>query len=212
MKTRYKKDRHPETGRFEVPMASHGRTYKLVKRDQSVEAPWYLRIAHKGKDHWRSTDTNDAELAQNKARTLLTAILEGDSALLESTKLRDPLKYATVAQVCEIYERLATVVRPRGPVNTLRSILRIVFGPEADLDARTMDRLTGKVVRDYQANAVGAVRTRELETPEYRAALRRAQYSANSTWNQARSVFVPRMMVQYRDAGLVFPAGFEIEF
>lgn len=209
---RYKKDINPANGRFELPVVYLGREYKLSKREQSPAAPWYVRIERKGKAYLRSTDTADAELAQNKAKTLLGAILNGDKTLLESTKLRDPLKYATVAQVCDTYERLATVVRPRGPVNTLRFILRTVFGEKVVVDEITTDRLTGKVVRDYQANAVAAVRTRDLDTPEYRAALRRAQYSANSTWNQARSVFVPGMMAKYRDAGLVFPANFEAEF
>src|ERR1041385_2180001 len=149
---RHKKDINPDSGRFELPLAHLGRLYKLVKREQMVHAPWYVRVERKGKGYLRSTDTFDPELAQNKAKTIIDAILNGDSVTLQSTKLRDPLKYATVGQVCGIYERLATVVRPKGPVNTLQSILRNVFGDEAEIDAITVDRLTGKVVRDYQAN------------------------------------------------------------
>jgi integrase len=209
---RYKKDINPANNRFEVPMTWQGRACKLVKRDQSPDAPWYLRKAHKGRDYWRSTGTNEAELAQNKAKTLLGAIFNQDTAWLDSTKLRDPVKYATVDQVCPIYEQCSTVVRPRGPVNTLRSILRNVYGQDTDVGKLTMDKLTSKVVADYQSNVVKAVREQDLSTDEHREALRRAQRTANSTWNQARCLFVPAMMAQYRNAGLHFPPNFEVDF
>src|SRR6266511_6394444 len=112
---RYKKDINPQSGRFEIPITHDGRQYVLFKREQSSNAPWYLRVEHKGKPYWRSTNTPDAELAQNKAKTLIAAILNENQQTLDAARLRNPLQYSTVGQVCELYERLATVVRPRGP-------------------------------------------------------------------------------------------------
>jgi len=209
---RYKGDINPVNGRFEVPLIFNGRTYKLWKKEQTTEAHWYLRVTRKGTDIWRCMETNDADAARTKAPGFLDIIFNGDQAALDASRLRDPLKYATVAQVCALYEQLAKVVRPRDGIRSLCCLLRKVFGEAVNVLALTVDTLTGKVVRDFQACAVKSVRAQNLNTAEYRAALNRAQYSANSSWTQARALFLPALMAQYRDAGLVFPVAFETDF
>lgn len=211
---RFKKDINPANGKFEVPMAYVGRSFTLMKREQSAEAPWYLRMEHKGKAYWRSTDTADAELAQTKAKRLIDAILKEDTRLLEATKLRDPLKYATLGQVIGIYRSCAPIIRRTigSNVSALGVMIRSVRGEDVDVSAVTTDTLTGKMVREFQSAVVEKVRKQKLPAAAERTALARAQRSANSTWTQARSVFVPGMMAKYLDSGLVFPEKFETDF
>jgi len=213
---RHKNDLNAASGRFELPLAYAGRTYTLFKKGtQSADAPWYLRVTRKGKEIWRSCETNDAETARNKAAAHLELIFNGDQIARDAAKLRGAIKYATLGQICALYLQLSKVLNPKDPVSRLLCIVRKALGLDAlaDVAVLSVEILTGKLVRDYQGLAIKSVRDQKhLEVVEYRDALGRAQGTANSTWRQARAVFIPEMMAQYRDAGLHFPADFERDF
>lgn len=211
---RFKKDINPDNGRFEVPMEYSGRKVTLIKREQAPAAPWYLRLVYRGKPYWRSTDTDDGDVAVHRARGLMDAILNEDKETIEATKLRDPLKYASLKQVFDIYRAQAVVVRRTigGNISALRSMLRVVRGTEVDVEAVKVDELTARFVRDYQGKMIERVRSQKVAAQAERNALARVQRTANSTWLQARSIFVQDMMSKYRDAELVFPKEFETGF
>lgn len=209
---RHKQDINPENGRFEVPLTYDGRNLTLIKREQSKDAPWYLRIEHRRKPYWRSTDTTDAELALNKAKTLIKAILEDDSHTLQSTRLREPVRYAKLGEVCALFEKLTSVGDPKKTLSALRCLVRGAFGAEAVMEQVSTERLTAKAVRDFQANAVKRVREQKFNAAQQRAGLVRAQRTANSVWNQAHAMFKAELMAQYADAGLHFPDAFKTEF
>jgi hypothetical protein len=211
---RYPQDVSPQTGRFEVPLVHEGRLYHLIKREQSLIAPWYLRLGHNGKDVWRSTDTFDPELAKNKAKRLIDAVRSDDKWFLAETKLRDPVRYATLKQIFEVYRAKAAILHRtiENNIGALKAILRKTRGADLDVDGVTTAFLTGRLVRDFQGMAIEKVKTRKLPSKDERSEMARAQRTADSTWLQARSIFSSGMVDQYKDAGLVFPSGFETDF
>lgn len=229
---RHKGNINPTNNKFEVPFVHGGREYTLMKRDQAMNAPWYLRIRFRGKEYLRSSNTNDADLAISKAKKIVHAILHGDSRFLQETKLRDPVKYATLgpqralpapenqplpenqkvpSTVFDLYRAQAPVARGtvNGNINALCNMLRVVFGEDTDTEKVSVLQLTPAFVRAFQNKSVETVKAQKLAAAAERTALARAQRTANSLWNQARSLFIPAMMLKYRDAGLVFPADFD---
>lgn len=211
---RFAKDINPDNGRFELPFLYQGVVRTLIKRDQVADAAWQLRKTHKCKPCWRSTGTPDAELAVNKAKTLLDAIMAEDSHALQSSKLRDPLRYSTLNDVFDVYEAKAAIRRRtiNNNIGALKSICWKARGQGLSADELTTADLTGRLIRDYQGKAIEAVRGQKLAANAERAAMARAQRTADSTWMQARSIFSAAMMGRYRDAGLVFPSNFEADF
>lgn len=211
---RFSKDVNPGSGKFEVPLMHDGRAYSLIKRIQTCTAPWYLRLGYRGKDVWRSTDTCDAELAKNRAKTLIDAIRNGDKRWLAESKLRDPLRYTSLKDVFALYRVKATIIRRtiENNIGALKSIFRKTRTEDVDTEKLTTADLTGRLVRDYQSKSIDAVRAQKLNAGTERAALARAQRTADSTWMQARCIFSAGMMEHYKDSGLQFPAGFEADF
>lgn len=208
---RHKGNINPATNKFEVPFVHGGREYNLMKRQQTTDAPWYLRMWFRGKAYWRCSNTNDADLAVNKLKKIVDAILHGDSRFLSETKLRDPIKYATLGQVFEKYRTQSPVARltANANINALCNMLRVVFGENADTQSLLVTQLTPAFVRSFQNKTVEHVKEQKLPALAERLTLARAQHTANSLWNQARSLFIAPMMLKYRDAGLVFPADFD---
>src|ERR1043165_7269564 len=207
---RHRSNINPANNQFEVPFVHGGREYTLRKRKQPTDAPWVLRILFRGQAYWRSTNTNDAELAVSKAKPIIDAVLHGNKRFLNETKLRDPLKYATLGQVFEKYRVKAPIARHtvKANINAFTNMARVVFGQEAKVGELTVLQLTPAFVRSFQTKSIERVKAQNLAAAIERPALARAQRTANSIWNQARSLFTSSMMLNYRDAGLVFPDDF----
>jgi len=203
-----------DKGRWQLAVTVEGRSYNLIKRNQAADAVWYVRVEKGGTEHWRSTDTADPSVAAAVGRKIIVEIRAGNRQFLEETKLRDPVRYASVAQVLDLYAREAPVAHKTvlGCQSSMRSMLRAVLGPEADPATVIVTELTGKFVRDFQGGAVERIRKQKLSAAAERAAIVIAQRSANSTWTQTRSLFVAPMLARYKDAGLNFPDCFVADF
>jgi hypothetical protein len=202
----------PKNHKLTLQFAYGGRDYRLIKRKQITNAPWYLRKWFRGKAYWRSTNTNDAELAIHKAKAIINAILHSDFCFLTEIRLRDPDKRApTLSQVFDIYRRHAPVDPSIAVSNitALCSMVRVVFGETKDPLTLSVCCLTPAFVRSFQAKHVEHVNAEQIASAGEKLALLRAQRTVNNLWHQARSLFIASMMCAYRDAGLVIPADFD---
>ena len=128
---------------------------------QRVGVPsFYIRLRRQGKVHLLSTGTDVPAAAAKEAVRLITLILDGRWTDLDAVKLR--CDYATVGQVCKVYELGEMTRHPKHSTGRLRKVVRLALGrdPEAvkvnEIDRDMWDRFVvrlkeeakGRVERD----------------------------------------------------------------
>ena len=159
---------------------------------------YYARFQWQGKDIWRSTKFTTKDLAEPEAKKIYQVIVKGRTDALLKTRLKSP--YPTLKQITDTY-KVKSQIRKRtktNNINALRNICFQVLGQE--LDAVKVDVLTAKLVRDYQAQKVGAANTEKMRIS--------AEVSANSSLRQARSIFAKKVLHLYDDFTLPDLSGF----
>jgi len=199
-----------------------GKEYRIFKREEERSAPWYLYFEFQKERIKRCLASNVQETAIDAAKKIITAVKRGNWEALEETKLRskpDPdaaPRSSTIGQVIAAYDAAALDMQDgskRGNVNCLRNCLRRVTGKEADeeIDALSCDLLAdGDFARQYFRYALARAKAKQAEAEAKGATngqqlAARVKRSANSMLNQAKSVFRPKCMAIYRQAGLVLP-------
>jgi integrase len=182
------------------------KTFALHKRSETRDAPWYFKFAFRGVVYPRCLQTNDASIAQQRARLLhkeiTEAIIAGQFERLDGTRMRN-VGYSSWAEVEAAYlrypgRRPAPKTR-RGNINCLGKIMADM-GKALDVGAMTYDLLRAwKLQKAAFANGkqIDANHTRVLRT-------------SNSVLRQARSVFSDDMREYFtEDCRLKLPGSLD---
>ncbi|RMH30560.1 MAG: hypothetical protein D6692_01735 [Planctomycetota bacterium] len=145
---------------------------------------WQSRKVIKGREYTWSTKTGNRALAVRRARDHWAAVIAGEYALVDRQASRR--RCATLGEVVEAYLRWPTD-RPkrrtrRNNVSALRRVVELGQGRSWD-PSQPVTVLTAELVRAFQFARLREVHGAEPEVVE------RARFGANSTLNQARSVF-----------------------
>lgn len=185
-----------------------GKERKLYRRGTGPTAKWYLYMEHKKERINHCCGSVAKEAAIKTAKIKVDAVLDGFTETLRASMLRDPevkpeLVYATVQEIITAFEwepKEMGEQTERTNVNCLRLVLRRA------LDVEDVDKLSSAAVftadtaERYFSNAI---RRSKLESDQEGAA--RLKRSANSIFNQGKSLLRPKMLAAYRRAGLTLP-------
>lgn len=181
------------------------KTFKLFKRSDERDAPYYIEFVYRGKRYMRCLETPNAEEGQRRARirydAIVRAVQSDNYAALDKTKLRR-LAAGTVGQLLDAYQLAGVdaVLHTRNRNGkALQVILRSAF-PQEDTLKLPLFHING----DLAANYLAAAAARATAEPDQQAAIR-IRRTANSTLAQARAVFAPRARPTYEAKGLWAP-------
>lgn len=175
-----------------------GRNYRLFKREESKDAPWYFRIRVAGVRRARSLETNVAENAVAKARAMITASKgEKWTEFLQKTTARQVVT-VTRQDIYQLYRAYPN----RKPAASTRELnihaLDQILGPGNTLP--TADSLWNwkqQVLVSAAAETDPAQSAMAVRKDRHRQLLR----SANSRITQARSIFTADLQAHYKRAG-----------
>lgn len=174
-----------------------GREIVLFRRSARPDSPLCFRKQIQGRRRWVTTDTADLTEAQARALGLLRKIKAG--VWEERMLSRRPKGIPTVAQVIDAFSNGDVHVRPataRQYARCLRLIVRQATGRPA-LN-QPIDRLTGELVREWQAKRQGSDRVNFVDPAE-------SNTSINSILRQARGIFSKRAVESYQADGWTVP-------
>lgn len=172
--------------------------FTLFKRESDREAPYYVRFQYRGARYWRCTETHIEAKAQVEARKIREAVvadvIRGEADPGAATRLRGEA-VASVAELLAAYEAAPSVASPRtrlGNRNALCQLLRV--GKHGDDPARIPVSAIGEgLALDWFKFA--SRRAETAGTPRKALSIRR---SANSRFIQARSLFKPALLREYK--------------
>jgi integrase len=168
----------------------------IVKRD----GVWYWREQVRGKRYFQSLDTGDQSEARKRARMKAEAVKGGQWDVLRQTLLRSDV--TSVGAMCDAYmEIVARIGRPRSMRTRLGNVaclLRVVSvgGEVADPRSASAAVLTGRLAARYAERVLAAAEPGGEDS---------ARRTIASVLRQARSVVLPALDSDYRDAGVVLP-------
>jgi hypothetical protein len=204
----------------------------LRKLSDGTGECWRCEIQYNKKRYKRKL-LPDLEVSVMRAKELIDAARTGNIAVLEGTKHRHqsvpvepaPAKpvagIATIGQILEKYEEAkdleaadkVRVANGQALRNAIRRSLGMplpaktaTFAERAQLNAEINEMssaiFTERLARDYWR----AVRVEVNACKDDQAAAQRVRISRTSLLMQGISVFRPRCILRYRDAGLVLPS------
>lgn len=206
-----------------------GKEWKVFKREDRREAPYYVAPEKGGVRYRRCLGVNVQDLAEPKAKEVIELVLSGRIDELNEKKLRAPVKrtpagvvvpislakqIATVGQVIDAFEKEARgFLKGRTPgsyVNALRMVAREGLG-EPEMENRLVDRLrcdvfTGGLVARFERARLQALPAATEADEDAEDVRQRALTTINSIVRAARSVFKEKRRRAYvRDYGLLLP-------
>ena len=165
------------------------------------ERHYYFRFEYRGKRYPRCLETNDAEKAQARAKKIAAeikaAVQADDMKRLDGTRLRQPVT-ATVGELITSYLTSAGDADPgtrQQNVNALKQILGICY--TGDVTALSVAQINTTAARRWFEHA-----TEKAAAEKDQSAQLSLKRSANSRFVQARSLFTPRAIASYKDAGV----------
>ena len=164
--------------------------YRLFKRGEQEDSPWWIRIQHQGKRIGVSTSTADVVAAKKVAKKIAEEAVSGTWTAAE--KLIKPRggKLATLGQVL----KLADAENGRRLVDLVTTATG-----KKDVTALSTDTLTRALAGAFLARMQG------LQRPDYELP-HENNGSANATLRHAKAVFSKKAMLDYESAGLNLPS------
>jgi len=187
----------PKLGKVKFRVA--GREFTLRQRWAGKFAPWYLVGTINGKRFNHALGTNEAETAKQVAKVkFIQPALDKEWGIVDSNKKRR--HWATVGELLDAWRGLELGItdgHQRAAANALANVLRRAgfAAPEEE----SADVLCGRTARRF----FDAVNRECASLDQVTAASRKR--SANSVFNQAKSVVQVAALARYRDAGLNVP-------
>lgn len=176
-----------------------GREFTLRQRIAGKFAPWYLVGTINGKRFNHALGTNEAETAKQVARVkFIQPALDKEWGLVDSNKKRR--HWATIGELLAAWRGLELGItdgHQRAAANALANVLRRAGC--ATPETESADILCGRTARKF----FDAVNRECADLDQVTAASRKR--SANSVFNQAKSVVQVAALARYRDAGLNVP-------
>lgn len=176
-----------------------GKQYTLRKRTADRFAAWYFVSAVRGKRFNHALGSNDVRLAEQAARNkYIVPALQEDWQRVDAGKLKR--HFATVGEVLAAWRGMVLKNEEphrRAAANALLNLLRRVGFAQPEVVST--EQLTGRLVRRYFDAAGKACAGLE------QMAAARARSTANSLFNQAKSVFKAGALARYADAGIALP-------
>lgn len=198
-------DLPPAKNPFEDHFKHEGKTYRLYKRKETKDAPWYLYFEHQHKRYPRCLETNVKDNAIANARAIISAV-KGQkwkelAAAVAGTKLRQA-DFATISDILTEAEKNPEGLQSIGKsISAFRCILRAVHGESflqlsaTHINAALVSRYRRSILGDDDPDAPAGDRHEN----------RRAKITGASYLRQARSLFASHMLEHYKDAGLQVP-------
>lgn len=183
-----------------------GRDWRIFKRGDGPKAKWYLYFEHAKKRYNHALGEVEKRAAITSAKIKIDAVLDGHKETLRASMQRDrsAMKCCTIDALLNTYETTAQEADAdtlHRNANCMRLVLRRALGVEADaVGGRLADVLTEATADGYFKDAIR--RSKAAGDQEEAARVKR---SANSIFNQARSVLAPPLLKAYRQAELVLP-------
>ena len=160
---------------------------------------WYINLAYRGKRYLRSTGyavgtLEDKHLAQAFRDRFRRDLRKEDMAALEAAQMRPGQPYATLGEVVQAFEAVATAggLQARtapGYVSALRSVLGEAGRDDAWRKLSTKV-LTRELAQTYRDKILTEAAKDELHQ-------RRARITVRSTLRQARALFTERARSEY---------------
>jgi len=192
-----------DTGFPKFYIKHHGRNYRLFKRSDSRDAPWYLYFERRRRRYLYSCKTNAKETAIMTAKLYIDAVESQNQAAVQALLSRtgEPER-ATVGQLIAALERLPGLEiadRTRADyINCLRNVLSRVHGPEPD-------RLSTTLLNEATAEKWFELATERAKLAPDQGEAVRIKRSANSLFNQARGAVAPFIAAKLAKTGLALP-------
>jgi integrase len=180
-----------------------GKEYRLYKRENSVDAAWYIKIQVDGKILKKSLETNLRDVAERNARLVVTTAKRGQWNLLQKPKEEKQAPHATIGEVLAIYR-----TNPEGisswkqMENSLLRACRVVYPDKASrVESLSTEVLNKTFLSHFRGAVAGGGESDDRDALQ----LKRVKISANSTLRMARAVFSRRMLDHYEAQGLRLP-------
>jgi len=191
-----------------------GKEYKIFKRVDERDAPYYVKVQRRGKTYRRCLEVNVQDQAERKAKEIIDLVINDETTTLEAKKLRGAVKVttpaadATIGDIERAYEAKASVYLAERTVHinilALRLVVREGLGKPTLDDAavqalKLREVLKGSVVARFETE-----RLRAAGDDEERR--QRAMQSINAYVRFARSIFKEKFRKLFvRDCGLALP-------
>lgn len=177
--------------------------FRLFKRDDTgKEMPatasgykerfYYFRFNHRGKAYPRCLETNDATIAQQRAKAkyaeIVSAVSAGDYKRLDATKLRQDESPA-LETIFTHYRTAPTEANAKTRELNIHALKQL-----AGSSVTLVRALTPALARAHFEKCTTAI----LTEPDQQITASKKR-SANSRWAQAKSVFTDRCLAHYQD-------------
>lgn len=189
----------------EGPEAQESTPMTPFKRASHADAHWHFKFTHNGVRYTRSTDTADKDLARQVARAkqkaIIDALIRGSLDELENTKLRHT-QAPTLAELKPLYIECTAAGVTASPatrkhnwhclLNVMRSPRLASSEEKNHVARRSITDLPGAAKPWFSAAAVVAAQADQTTGA-------RIKRTANSTYNQARAIFLPAALAWYSD-------------
>lgn len=192
--------------------------YRLFKRDDagrlmSPQAPgyrerdYYFQLQIAGKRYLRCLATNDKVLAQTvarqKAKEIKDAVLRGNLAQIAATKSRQTV-LATVEEIITAYRAApvdASAKTRSTNVGALLGVLTLSLGRGQGEGEQSISQINAETARQYFA-----AKNAEYQAAPDQARQQSIKRGANSRFNQAQSLFIPKALAHYKALGIYHPS------
>lgn len=176
-----------------------GKQYKLWKRGDKEDSPWWFRAQYMGVRRSMSTGTTDVESAKERAEKIVSAVLKGQWLKFEDLRTDAPKPnkgWPTFAQVFAVARKM----KVESIELYIRSCTTLVSEAlnKKDIDKLTVDVLTAPLVKTFQAQRQGFKRAiLDRITP--------GNTPCNAIVSNAKSLFGKKAMEHYENSGLSLP-------
>lgn len=175
-----------------------GRTYRLFKRQDDRGAPYYIDLTRR-KERFRQTlETNDAEIAERRAKRWIDDIMAEKWEAVEAVKAAKSkgapaVKVSALSEVMDVYPTLVSISRKtiKNNLGCMRLIVETVHGLDPAKAPFSLSQLGTDIIRKFQKAYVERY-TKDIPQ-SYGAKLReardRSMRTTRSVIYQARSLF-----------------------
>jgi len=181
------------------------KTFTLFKRSDQRDAPYYFKFTFRGKTWLRCLQTNDAAIAQQRARALhkeiTESIITGQFERLDATKTRHTV-HATLAELIAAYRQSPVDAAQKTRESNINALYNVLRRANVAADVNRLNStpypqlLTAVTAAKFFAQACFETRADD-QTENVRK-----KRTANSLWLQAASICAPRAIAYYKTLGI----------
>jgi integrase len=194
--------------RFTHDFSHQGRQYCLFKREQIQDAPWYLEAIVQGRRVKRSMGTNQGNLAETRAKGILTDLKAKHWERVPTLKSA-PGSGLTLGELWDAYVANAQELASKTRVGIWSAWVSVLHRTDPGINPKEfrLSNVNGALVNSFRQRLQAEYLRGAVTEQDRKAALQRMNRSGQSYLNQAKSVFARQRLASYAAAGIVMPEG-----